>query len=285
MSKHQTFFGAAFAAAGLATPLEAFADAVELEPGAYVVRPFVQTTDGLVDGLQENAATQGSEIGDGLEGAVDLSDGSIRAQTDIRHPDGFGLSGGVLAERLTFSPNATGTTVGFSFDFDGAIRISDLPSGPLASGYNAIVFADLYVYDAALSVTYDNFTSFGGALIARSYARDFGAAAGETPGAGMFDIDETLSGSIIIEDGKKYDVFASLAIFADTYDNDIRIMMDFLNTGLFGIDKAPGVSFTSLSGVFLTRTAVAPVPVPAALPLLAGALACLGLAARRRRGA
>jgi hypothetical protein len=60
--------------------------------------------------------------------------------------------------------------------------------------------------------------------------------------------------------------------------------MDFLNTGRFGIQAGPGVSYTSDSGVFLTGGAGA-VPEPASWAMMIAGFALAGAAARVRRGA
>ncbi|WP_340108796.1 PEP-CTERM sorting domain-containing protein [Pikeienuella sp. HZG-20] len=282
--KHLTIAGAALAIAGFSLPQSA-------EAASYFVRPFIQVgAGGLIDGLQQNGATNASQnFGTNFQSTVDLDDGTVKARTNIPSAQSNGQSGASFGERVAFSPDAAGTNVSFSFDFDGTIEVSDLLNGPLATGYSAFVFANLFVYDSTAGATYQNFTSLGGALISRTFAQDYGTSSGATPSNTFFDVDRTLSGSITVEANKRYDVFASLSIAAATNQNDISIMMDFMNTGTFGIDADPGVTYTSSSGVFLDSTGVtpppSPVPVPAALPLLLGGLGLLGFVSRRRRAA
>ncbi|QIE57451.1 hypothetical protein G5B40_19575 [Pikeienuella piscinae] len=282
MSKQLTITGLALAVAGLLAPHTA-------EAASYFVRPFIQVGGGgLIDGLQQNGATNASQnFGTNFQSTVDLDDGTVKARTNIPSAQSNGQSGGSFGERVAFSPDAAGTTVSFSFDFDGTIEVSDLLNGPLATGYSAFVFANLFVYDSSAGATYQNFNTLGGALISRSFAQDYGTSSGATPSSTFFDIDQTLSGSITVEANKQYDVFASLSVAAATNQNDISIMMDFMNTGTFAIDADPGVTYTSSSGVFLDSTGVTPsaVPVPAALPLLLGGLGLLGFVSRRRRAA
>ena len=65
---------------------------------------------------------------------------------------------------------------------------------------------------------------------------------------------------------------------------DSNLTLDFLNTGSVKIGAAPGVSFTSDSGVFLTAAAGG-VPEPTTWALLIGGFTVLGAVTRRRRSA
>ena len=68
--------------------------------------------------------------------------------------------------------------------------------------------------------------------------------------------------------------------FYTNFDDDIDFMSAQSITASFDVDA--GTSF-ALSGI--TREVVAPIPVPAGLPLILGALGALGFVARRRRAA
>lgn len=277
MMKHLTIAGAALAAAGLAAPQPA-------EAATYFVRTAIQ--DGpntLYDGIQENGPTSFSDtvVGDfgEYEGAVDLNDGTVKVFADVVGAGAFGQSGGSFGERLAFSPNAAGTSVDFSFAFDGDIEVSD-PSQP-----SILIDAGLYVFEAGSGADYTNFAGAPGALISQRFTD----SSFDTLTQGSFSIDETLFGSITLAANTEYDVFASLSVASANNANDVSVTLDFLNTGTFGIVAAPGVSYTSLSGAFLDSTGITPpaavVPVPAALPLLLGGLGLLGFVGRRRRAA
>lgn len=280
MSKHFIIAGVAMAVAGLSIPKAA-------EASSYFVRPFIAVGEGgFIDGIQQNGATQASKnFGTDFQTTVDLDDGTVKAQTNILSAQSNGQSGGSFGERLAFSPNAVGTNVDFSFAFDGTIEVSGLAGLGGASPTSIAVFANLYVFEAGSGADYLNFTSTPGALI----SRPFFSSNFDTSTQTSFTIDEELFGSITVATNTQYDVFASLSVSASTNDNDISILMDFMNTGTFGIEAATGVTYTSSSGIFLDSTGVTPpvsaVPVPAALPLLIGALGCLGFAGRSRRRA
>lgn len=253
----------------------------------YFVRPFIQVNGGaLIDGIEENGATSaGQNFGSDFQAEVDLEQGTVGALLNIPTSMQSGVVGGSFGERVTFD-NAAGTTVDFSFFYDGEISVSDLLPGPLPTGLSISLFANLFVYDASAGATFDNFTTLGGALISESvFDNSFGTPSGGTPTQTEWSIDDALSGSLVIGAENQFDVFAALSIAIATNNNDVEVLMDFLNTGTFGIDTEPGVSYTSGSGVFLDSTGVTPtpVPVPAALPLFAGGLGFLGLLGWRRR--
>lgn len=249
---------------------------------SYFVRPFVQQFPAaLIDGLQQNGPTQSSQnFGTDFEAEVDLNDGSVSAYVNIPGALQGGQAGGSFGERVQFN-NAAGTMVDFAFAFEGDISVSDLLPGPLPTGLSISVFATLFVHDVSTGATWNNFTSIGGELIGMSlFDNSFGTPGGSTPTQTFWNVDEVLSGSLLIGTNSQFDVFASLSVAAASNNNDVQIELDFSNTGTFGIDTAPGVTYTSDSGVFLDATGVTPpavVPLPPALPLFAGGLGLIGL--------
>ncbi len=94
---------------------------------------------------------------------------------------------------------------------------------------------------------------------------------------------QLLSGSLNVTSAAplNLDVFASLSLVVSTNDNPVTVTMDFMNTGQFRVNTAPGVSFSSASGVFLSQAA--PVPEPASWAMLAFGLTAIGAAAKKRR--
>ena len=260
------------AATALALPSAAQAD--------YFVRPYVQLGAGVVDGLVQNGATQGeAHFTNNLQAHVDLTTGTVHNYLKVTGPDaggsGFGQSAGIFGDRLHFNA-ASGDTLGFSFGFDGTIlspaRV--VPTSTLQIG----VIANLRVFDASAGATYANFTSLSGALVSDTIFLDFSNPA--EPLDTM--IARTLAGSLTVAGNATYDVFASLSIFTSLNANPVTVEMDFFNTGRFGIQAAPGTSFTSDSGVFLTGNAGA-VPEPATWGLMILGFGIAGTAVRRRR--
>jgi len=83
---------------------------------------------------------------------------------------------------------------------------------------------------------------------------------------------------------RSFDIFANLTLIANPNMNPGNFSLDFMNTATVSIGTEPGVTYTSLSGVFLESTGVTAVPVPATLPLLVSGLASLfGFRKKRRR--
>lgn len=245
----------------------------------YFVRPFLQLGGGgLIDGLAVNGPTYAAQnFTSALQSRVDLGDGTVKALARISGTDQFAQAGGSFGDRVTFD-DAAGTTVDFSFAFDGTLK----SSGPaINTGLAGFLSANFYVYDPSTGATWDNFNSSslsGSALIAKSIFTVFNANIGET-----LDevINDMLSGSLVIGAQDTFDVFASLSIGLTTNQNPVTLTGDFLHTGTFDIGTEQGVSFTSTSGVFLTGP-TAPAPAPATVVLLALGLTTLGYLRRKR---
>lgn len=246
----------------------------------YFIRPYVQLGAGVVDGLDQNGAAEGeAHFTNALQARVDLATGTVHNYLKITGPDsggsGFGQSAGIFGDRLHFDA-AQGSTLGFSFGFDGTIlspaRV--VPTSALQIG----VIANLRVFDTSAGATYANFTSLSGALVSDTLFLDF-----SNPAAPLDEIiARTLSGSLTVAGNATYDVFASLSIFTSLNQNPVTVEMDFLNTGRFGIQAAPGVTYTSDSGVFLTSGGTA-VPEPASWGLMILGFGLAGAAARQQQ--
>jgi hypothetical protein len=253
--------------------------APESADATYFIRPFVQLGGGgLIDGLDENGATQGSvNFTSDATAAVDLDDGTARAFLDITGPNILGQAGGIFGETVTFN-NAVGTTADFSFDFDGNLVTSGV--NPMGSILQIGVSAALRVFESGSGADYTNFLSHAGALVSDSVTLDF-----TDPLVDLDEVvDEILSGSLTVAANTSYDVFASLVVFTSTNLNPVNVVMDFDNTGTFGIDTAPGVTYTSASGVFLgaTGVTVTQVPEPAMMSLFGIGIAGIAVLRRRR---
>ncbi|WP_246350272.1 PEPxxWA-CTERM sorting domain-containing protein [Sphingobium boeckii] len=246
----------------------------------FFVRPYLTYGGEVIDGLEANGATEATQsFTSDLQTTVDLSSGTVKSYLNLSGTGSNGQATGIFGDSLTFY-GGEGTTADFSFDFDGIIR-SPASDPSLNSLQQIGVYANLFVFDSATGATYNNFTSLGGALIAQSLFLDF-----SDPETALDEfVSRTLSGSVAITGIQTLDVFASLSIFASLNDNPVNIEMDFMNTGTFGVDVAPGVAVTSESGVFLADTLTPPVPEPATWAMMIVGFGLVGSAMRRRQSA
>ena len=248
---------------------------------AYFVRPYIQIGGGgTIDGLEVNGATQRTEVFAGeAYSSVDLATGETKLSVDVTGTNKIAQAAGIFGDTVTF--NVTNpTNVSFSFDYDGTIGVSNYNySGSFLGTYVSAVLA---VYEQGMA-DYTNFSS--NAMLANALAKEkvfINFASGKTSDFTTM-INDALSGSFIVPNtgNKSYDVFASLSLSVVTNLNPSTVVMDFLNTGKFGIS---GAAFNSAngSGVFLTQAPPSTVPVPSTAFLFVPALLGFLMAQRRR---
>ena len=242
----------------------------------YFVRPYVSLGAGVIDGYEANGATERQEsFATALQAQVSLDQGTIRNYLEVNGVRG--QSAGVMGDRLTVD-NAEGTQMAFAFNFDGNIT-APARDPNLNSTLQIAIFASLYVFDSSVGATYLNFDLLPGALVGQRRALDF---SNPTEALDTF-VDDTLSGSFIVGAGRRsFDVFMSLAIVVSPNNNPGTVTMDFMNTGTARVDTAPGVVFTSDSGVFLGSAQTLPVPEPGTYLLMSLGLVAVLRASRRR---
>lgn len=254
--------------------------------GSYFVQPIVGIGGGgTINGLEINGATQRSESFTlDFQSSVDLNDGTIKGIVDSQGPFQTAFSQGRLGENVIFNGGA-GTTVDFSFSFDGSVDAEVIGLNPFT---NSQIIVDGYfaVFDSLVGANSSNWFDLGilgdQALISDRTIFDWSKTTVDV----SEQIDEVLGGSVVLGNGtNSFDVFANLTLIGGTSDTLGFVTLDFLATGTFGIETEPGVTYTSESGVFLEATGlnVSPVPVPAALPLFGSGLALIGLLGWRRK--
>lgn len=258
---------------------------------SYFVQPIVIVSPGaFINGLEIDGDTRRTEgyfnSPTSVFNDVDLEEGTIRSGINLLGggPPNGGSSQGRFGEQVTFV-NGDGTTANLTFDFEGYI------TGP-ARDPNLNSFLQISV-DGYIAV----FDPSVGATASTWFDLAFGNQAGQALGTDRITLDfsnpdeevdevifESLGVSVDVGPGQRsFDVFANLTISLATNNNVGPYSMQFDNTARFGVDAAPGVTYTSLSGVFLESTGQTAVPAPAALPLLGTAFAMGAGFLRRRR--
>lgn len=245
----------------------------------YFVRPYISLGGEVIDGLEEDGATSASlNFTNDLQANVDLASGTVSNYLRLTGPDSggsaTGQTAGIMGDTLTFY-EAEGTEITFSFAFDGQIRAPAHVPG--FENQQVGIFANLYVFDAAAGANWSNFTSLEGALVAESMFLNF-----VNPEEDLDEyINELMSGTVTVAGISSFEVFAGLSMFAALNNNPVTVELDFLSTGTFGIQAAPGVTYTSDSGVFLTAQSPA-VPEPASWAMMLTGFGAVGYAIRRR---
>ena len=94
-------------------------------------------------------------------------------------------------------------------------------------------------------------------------------------GGGGTGVPHTMTGNVVVEEGKEYQLSANLSASVKTQNPANLSYFDFVNTGALDIDMPAGVTFTSGSGVLI--------PEPSTLTLIGLGLLALAAFARRRR--
>jgi hypothetical protein len=253
------------------------AQAALVSSDAYFIRPFVQSSSALQDGLDVGGQTFGAvDIGGGEQFAeVDLANGTTRNRAHVSGAGQFAISAGVMGDRLTLQGGPG--NIDFHFNIDGsAITDAGRTGGPLAIQ----IVANLRVFDPSAGATYANFAGLAGALVSDTFLLNLDVQADA--------IDETINqalfGSLAFGGGlQAIDVFASLSIAIATNDNPLDVRLDFSHTGRLGVEPAASISFDSASGVF--PGSLAPpmsVPEPASWALTLAALAIVRRTSSRR---
>lgn len=246
--------------------------------GEYFIRPYIEVGGGgLIDGYQGNGATSGSQnFTSAFQTTVDLDDGTVHSYMRLDGTYQSGQVAGIFGDTIKFNGGA-GTSATFSFSFDGTIETGEAVNSSLYT----YVFSNLYVFEASAGATWNNFSSHSGALINQSKFVVYNPAVGESLSE---YVEDMMSGTISLSGPGEYSVFAALSISAAINSNPGTVIMDFMNTGRFGITADPGVTYSSASGVFLDSTApTGAVPEPATWAMMIGGFAMAGSALRRQR--
>lgn len=265
--------------------------ALEAQAASYFVQPIVTVFPGaFINGLEIDGATSRTEgffnAPTAVSTTIDLEAGTIRGEVEV---GGGGLpsgsSQGRFGEQVTFQ-NADNTTVNLTFNFDGFVD-SPARDPNLNSLLQLSVEAYMAVFDPSVGANSSNWfgLSFGNQGD-QTLAKDRVFLDFSNPTELLDDefISESLGVALDVTPTRRsFDIFVNLTLIANPNSNPGPVILDFLNTATLGIDADPGVTYTSLSGVFLDSTGVTVVPIPAALPLLASALGLVAGFGRARR--
>jgi PEP-CTERM motif len=247
---------------------------------AYFVRPYVSMGAGVVDGYVAGGVTESSaSFTSALQADVSLDTGTIRNYLQITGPGISGQASGVMGDRWTVN-NAQGTNLNFYFDFDGTLN-APARDPNLNSLLQIGMYANLFVFAAGSGATYTNFDVLPGALVSQTRFLEFNNP--DDPIENL-TINQSMAGSFVVAGAgrQSYDVFYSLSVFTSTNSNPGTVTMDFSHTATAAVVTAPGITFTSESGVFLGSGLTPPVPEPGTYLLMAFGLATVCGAARRK---
>ncbi|MCB2060912.1 MAG: PEPxxWA-CTERM sorting domain-containing protein [Novosphingobium sp.] len=238
----------AVAVASLTVPTAAHA--------AYFIRPYVTYGGSIIDGYVANGPTSGSQqFANDVQSTVSLDDGTIKTYVGLDGPDLRGQAAGIFGDTLHFT-GAPGSIIDLSFAYDGTIT-----SGPAVNeNLFTSVFTNFYVFESGSGAAYDNFSSHPGALISQSSFTTYRPGIGESLNEVIAGL---LSGSFMLNAIGDYDVFVGLSVGAINNGNPGMTTTDFSNTGTFGVQTAPNVTFTSDSGAAYTDYTAPSVPEPA----------------------
>jgi hypothetical protein len=230
------------------------------------------TNGGPTASSQQTAIDQASAM-------ADLRDGSLHASSS-----GQAIARASWEEVVFFDlvGSLTSQTIGFNIAVDGTYGAVDNSGGAgllfLMSAADAATLA-ISSLNARLHGSWDSST------VGVHDASELGGA--PLPYGFSILSDTFINGGIYNELGPSQ--FSGHFTLDPGYIYAISLLMeiegagafDFGNTAKFSFDSP--IPFTSQSGFFLTETEVAPVPIPAALPLLLAGLAGLGILKRRGR--
>lgn len=219
--------------------------------------------------------------------AADLATGKVHLFATAEYSAGDAGAAAIASARLNdtlhFSvagANAnTITLIPVSFAFDGKFT-PGRALNPTATLYYDFTFGNARAYEFGdYGAGYYNGTSYP------TFA--FPAAAGITSGwqsasFSSYDPQNTRFSGIYALTGASADIPISFGLQIIAGNN---VTLDYLNTGSISIGKVAGVSFTSDSGVFLTKAggAVGGVPEPASWAMLIAGFGLTGATLRRRR--
>ena len=255
---------------------------------AYFVRPVLQYSGEMQDGLSLNDKTSASAtFHDGwsaFEAYVDMNDGTIKTYLEMNGPtDVFGGATGVMGDQIRYTGDSD-QAVSFRFDYDSLISANQWYTGTPEEFDNRYIGIEAHfaIYETGSGATWSDWTLFGSNSSKALFVDHEITTFQDWPS----DFSEFYSGGLGIDlyltSGKSYDVFAAFNLIVTPGSQVGTITMNSLNTSTIGI-VAPGGSFTSESGEFLGfAKTVSAVPEPATWAMMIAGFGLVGSAVRRR---